>query len=55
MAEHGVNLDVLSALLGHSSLRSTEPYLHPSDRLMREAVLSEARRRTERHSPVSLT
>jgi integrase/recombinase XerD len=55
MAERGVNLDVLSALLGHSSLRSTEPYLHPSDRLMREAVLGEARRRTERHSPGSLT
>jgi integrase/recombinase XerD len=55
MADHGVNLDVLSALLGHSSLRSTELYLHPSDRLMREAVLSETRRRTERHSPGSLT
>jgi integrase/recombinase XerD len=45
MADHGVNLDVLSALLGHSSLRSTEIYLHPSDRRMREAVLDEARGR----------
>jgi site-specific recombinase XerD len=55
MADHGVHLDVLSALLGHTSLRSTEPYLHPNDRLMREAVLNEARRRTERRSLEPLT
>jgi len=50
MAAHDVNLDVLSALLGHSSLRSTEVYLHPSDRRMREAVLSEAGNRARRPS-----
>ena len=48
MAEHNVNLDVLSALLGHSALKSTEVYLHPSDRRMREAVLSESRARSLR-------
>jgi integrase/recombinase XerD len=38
LAEAGVAIDVVQALLGHASITSTQVYLHPSRARMRQAV-----------------
>ena len=38
MAEAGVPIDVVQVLLGHASITSTQVYVHPSQRRMRDAV-----------------
>ena len=50
MAEAGVPIDVVQVVLGHASITSTQVYVHPSQRRMRDAVeaveeLSRNRRR----------
>ena len=52
MAEAGVAIDVIQALLGHRWITTTQMYTHPSQRRMRDAVdaveASSARRRAQR-------
>ncbi|MCP4354155.1 MAG: tyrosine-type recombinase/integrase [Proteobacteria bacterium] len=36
--DHGVDILVLQSLMGHSTPRSTTPYIHPSDQKVREAM-----------------
>jgi len=38
LAEAGVAIDVVQELLGHRSITSTQIYVHPSPRRMRDAV-----------------
>jgi site-specific recombinase XerD len=40
MLEHGFNIVTISKLYGHSSVLVTQRYLHPQDKLSREAVES---------------
>jgi len=53
MAEAGVAIDVIQALLGHRWITTTQMYTHPSPRRMRDAVeaveAAGRRRRAQRH------
>jgi site-specific recombinase XerD len=53
MAEAGVAIDVIQALLGHRWITTTQMYTQPSQRRMRDAVAAveeASRRRRDQHS-----